>query len=153
MRQHASTSPAATRELGRRLSRCLVRGDVVLLQGDLGAGKTEFVKGMAEGFRATDLVTSPTFTLLNVYQGTLPIYHFDLYRLENAEELYNIGFEEFLGGDGVTVIEWAERFPAEMPSEYLQVELLPGNAPEERSIRIVSHGARYSGRPEGRDLF
>ena len=153
MRQHASTSPAETREIGRRLSRCLVRGDVVLLQGDLAAGKTEFVKGLAEGFQAMDPVSSPTFTLLNVYQGMLPIYHFDLYRLENAEELYNIGFDDFLGGDGVTVIEWAERFPAEMPSEYLMVEILPGKASEERLIRIASHGTRYSGRLEGRDLF
>lgn len=153
MRQHASTSPAATRELGRRLSRCLVRGDVVLLQGDLGAGKTEFVKGMAEGFRATDLVTSPTFTLLNVYQGTLPIYHFDLYRLEDAEELDNIGFDEFVGGDGVAVIEWAERFLSVMPTEYLRVELLPGNASEARVIRFDPHGAKYLTRLEGRDLF
>ena len=81
MRQIVSASPTETRALARRLSRCLVGGDVLLLQGDLGAGKTEFVKGLAEGLQVTDLVTSPTFTLLNVYHGAMPLYHFDLYRL------------------------------------------------------------------------
>ena len=86
MRQIVSASPTETRALARRLSRCLVSGDVLLLQGDLGAGKTEFVKGLAEGLQVTDLVTSPTFTLLNVYHGAMPLYHFDLYRLEDVED-------------------------------------------------------------------
>ena len=153
MRQFVSASPAETRALARRLSRCLVGGDVLLLQGDLGAGKTEFVKGLAEGLQVTDLVTSPTFTLLNVYHGVIPLYHFDLYRLEDAEELDNIGFAEFLGGDGVAVIEWPDRFPLEMPSEHIRVELLPGANDQERFVRIEARGSRYLNRLEGSDLF
>ena len=150
--QYISTSPEATRDLARRLAGCLVAGDVVLLQGDLGAGKTEFVKGLSEGFRVTAGVTSPTFTLLNIYQGTVPVYHFDLYRLEEPGELDNIGFAEFLGGDGVAVIEWPDRFPAEMPAEYIKVEILPGNAPTERVLKLEVRGARYAQRLEGSDF-
>jgi len=145
---YTSPSPGATRELARRLSGALVAGDVILLQGNLGAGKTEFVKGLAEGFGVVESVTSPTFTLLNIYQGIVPIYHFDLYRLEEPEELDNIGFTEFLGGDGVAVIEWPDLFPTEMPDEYVKVELLPGENAMERSIHIETKGARYSGRLE-----
>ena len=153
MRQFVSASPAETRALARRLSRCLVSGDVLLLQGNLGAGKTEFVKGLAEGLQVTDLVTSPTFTLLNVYHGAMPLYHFDLYRLEDAEELDNIGFEEFLGGDGVAVVEWPDRFPAEMPLEHIRVELLPGENEQERFVMVEARGSRYLNRLEGSDLF
>lgn len=148
MQLYTSPSPGATRELARRLSGALVAGDVILLQGNLGAGKTEFVKGLAEGFGVAERVTSPTFTLLNIYQGIVPIYHFDLYRLEEPEELDNIGFTEFLGGDGVAVIEWPDLFPTEMPDEYVKVELLPGENAMERSIHIETKGARYSGRLE-----
>ena len=153
MRQIVSASPAETRALARRLSQCLTGGDVLLLQGDLGAGKTEFVKGLAEGLQVTDLVTSPTFTLLNVYHGVIPLYHFDLYRLEDAEELDNIGFEEFLGGDGVAVVEWPDRFPAEMPLEHIRVELLPRENDQERVVRIEARGSRFLNRLEGSDLF
>ena len=153
MRQIVSASPAETRALARRLSRCLVGGDVLLLQGDLGAGKTEFVKGLAEGLQVTDLVTSPTFTLLNVYHGAMPLYHFDLYRLEDTEELDNIGFTEFLGGDGVAVVEWPDRFPAEMPLEHIRVELLPGENEQERFVMVEARGSRYLNRLEGSDLF
>ena len=153
MRQIVSASPVETRALARRLSQCLVSGDVLLLQGNLGAGKTEFVKGLAEGLQVTDLVTSPTFTLLNVYHGAMPLYHFDLYRLEDAEELDNIGFEEFLGGDGVAVVEWPDRFPAEMPLEHIRVELLPGENEQERFVMVEARGSRYLNRLEGSDLF
>ena len=153
MMEYESLSPDMTRELARRLSQRMIVGDVVLLQGDLGAGKTEFVKGLAEGFQVAEGVTSPTFTLLNIYQGTLPVYHFDLYRLEEPEELENIGFTEFIGTDGVAVIEWAERFPAEMPDEYIKVELLPGASSTARLLRIELKGARYADRLEGSGLF
>ena len=153
MRQFVSASPAETRALARRLSRCLVGGDVLLLQGNLGAGKTEFVKGLAEGLQVTDLVTSPTFTLLNVYHGAMPLYHFDLYRLEDTEELDNIGFTEFLGGDGVAVVEWPDRFPTEMSLEHIRVELLPGENEQERFVMVEARGSRYLNRLEGSDLF
>ena len=152
VREYICPSPAATREVARRLAGRLKAGDVVLLQGNLGAGKTEFVKGLAEGFRVSEGVTSPTFTLLNIYQGTVPVYHFDLYRLEQPEELDNIGFSEFIGGDGVAVIEWPDLFPSEMPDEYVKAELTPGANPTERLLRIETQGLRYSGRLEGSDL-
>ena len=100
MQIYSSPSAEATRLFARKLSERLQAGDVVWLQGNLGAGKTEFVKGMAEGFGVTDLVTSPTFALLNIYKGRIPLYHFDLYRLNRVEELYEIGFDEFVGGAG-----------------------------------------------------
>lgn len=153
MQQYISPSPAATRELARRLAGFLVAGDVVLLQGNLGAGKTEFVKGLAEGLQVTEGVTSPTFTLLNIYQGRVPVYHFDLYRLEEVEELDNIGFSEFIGGDGVAVIEWPDLFPSEMTDEYVKVELATGDNPTERSLRIETQGLRYTGRLEGSELL
>ena len=152
MTLYTSLSPKATRDFARRLSGILTAGDVVLLQGDLGAGKTEFVKGLAEGFGVIERVTSPTFTLLNIYQGTLPLYHFDLYRLDEPEDLANIGFDEFIGGDGVAVIEWPDLFPTEMPTEYLQVDLSQGDHPTERLLQIVTKGLRYTTRLEGSDL-
>ena len=152
MQQYTSSSPEATREFACKLASFLIAGDVVLLQGDLGAGKTEFVKGLADGLKVTERVTSPTFTLMNLYQGTMPVYHFDLYRLADSEDLANIGFDEFIGGDGVAVIEWPNLFPTEMPDEYVKVELLPGENPKERSLRIEIKGARYARRMEGCDL-
>lgn len=153
MQQYISPSPEATRELARRLAGFLIAGDVVLLQGNLGAGKTEFVKGLAEGLQVTEGVTSPTFTLLNIYQGRVPVYHFDLYRLEEPEDLDNIGFSEFIGGDGVAVIEWPDLFSSEMPDEYVKVELATGGNPAERSLRIEAQGLRYKGRLEGSELL
>jgi len=153
MQQYVSQSPESTRMLAKRFSSLLAAGDVVLLQGELGAGKTEFVKGLAEGFGVTERVTSPTFTLLNIYQGSLPLYHFDLYRLDDAEELANIGFGEFLGGDGVAVIEWPDLFSSEMPDEYLKVELRQGDQSAERFLKFVAQGDRYAARLEGSDLL
>lgn len=152
MKEHISTSPQATQELAAALAGSLQRGDVILLRGDLGAGKTEFVKGLATRLSAAEPVTSPTFTLLNVYQGSMPIYHFDLYRLQYPEELAGIGFDEFAGGKGLTIVEWPDRFPAEMPDEYIAVEIVPGTAESERWIRIEIVGAKYLGRLEGSDL-
>ena len=153
MQLYTSSSPEATREVARRLSGVLVAGDTVLLQGDLGAGKTEFVQGLAEGFEVTERVTSPTFTLLNIYQGKLPLYHFDLYRLDDPEDLANIGFDEFIGGDGVAIIEWPDLFPSEMPDEYVKVELRQGDHPMERILRIECKGDRYAARLEGSDFL
>ena len=97
-----TTAPEETRELGRRLAKKLKAGDVLLLWGDLGAGKSEFTRGLAQGLGVTATVTSPSFTILNVYDdGRIPLYHFDWYRLNSVEELYEMGMEEFLGGDGV----------------------------------------------------
>ena len=149
LQNYSSASPEATRRFARKLSERLQAGDVVLLQGNLGAGKTEFVKGMAEGFGVTEPVTSPTFALLNIYQGRLPLYHFDLYRLNRPEELFEIGFDEFVGGDGVALVEWPDLFAEEMPTECLQVAINPGEGLTERTIQVEPKGNRFTKRWEG----
>ena len=111
-----SHSPAETIALARTLAATLRRGAVLALSGDLGAGKTHFVKGLAAGLGTAASVTSPTFTLLHEYPGgRLPLYHFDFYRLDAADEALRIGLDEYLDGDGACVIEWAEKFPALLP--------------------------------------
>ena len=111
-----SHNPAETIAFARTLAATLRRGAVLALSGDLGAGKTHFVKGLAAGLGTTASVTSPTFTLLHEYPGgRLPLYHFDFYRLDDADEALRIGLDEYLDGDGACVIEWAEKFPALLP--------------------------------------
>jgi len=113
-----SHSAEETAAFGRSLAVSLRKGDVLALCGDLGAGKTHFVKGVADGLGAGDVVTSPTFTLIHEYVGgRLPLFHFDFYRLEDEDEALKIGLEEYLEGDGVCAIEWAEKFPALLPAE------------------------------------
>ena len=134
---------AATENLGKALGRLLANGDVVCLTGGLGAGKTLLAKGAAAALgAAAEEVTSPTFTIMNVYQGRkLEIRHFDLYRLNRSEELEDIGFAEYAGGDGVTLIEWAELFAAELPEEYLQITLQREGGG--RRAVIEARGGRY----------
>lgn len=101
---------------GQSVAATLRRGDVLALSGDLGAGKTHFVKGIAAGLRTDAPVTSPTFTLIHEYLGgRLPVYHFDFYRLDDEDEALKIGLDEYLDGDGVCLIEWADKFPALLP--------------------------------------
>lgn len=151
MKPHVSASPEATRRIASKLALSLRPGDVILLRGDLGSGKTEFVKGLAEGLAASEPVTSPTFALMNVYEGSMTIYHFDLYRLESPEELEGIGFNEYMNEKGVAVVEWPDRFPSEMPDEYIRVDLRAGAGLSERQIFIEPVGRRYTGRLEGSD--
>lgn len=151
MIEKRSGSPEQTRQFGKKMATFLSAGDTVLLQGELGAGKTEFVKGIAEGLGVAERVTSPTFTLLHVYQGTMPVYHFDLYRLVQPEELFEIGFEDY--HDGVTIIEWPERFPREMPTRHFAVDFLLSDQIDERIITIKAVGSHYQNRLEGREDF
>jgi tRNA threonylcarbamoyladenosine biosynthesis protein TsaE len=110
MATFTSHSPADTEALGEKFGRAAQRGDVIALSGDLGAGKTQFVRGLARGLEIPTRVHSPTFTLVNEYGGgRLKLFHLDLYRLETAAQLVSAGIEEFLQPDGVSVIEWAER--------------------------------------------
>ena len=134
---------AATEALGKLLGKHVADGDVFCLSGDLGAGKTLLSRGVAEALGvAPEDVTSPTFALMNVYQGQdLEVRHFDLYRLNRAEELEDIGFSEYAGGDGVTLIEWAELFSDELPDEYLQITLR--HEGEGRKAFLEPRGARY----------
>jgi tRNA threonylcarbamoyladenosine biosynthesis protein TsaE len=111
-----SASADETIAIGRTVAATLRRGDVLALCGDLGAGKTHFVKGLAAGLGTHTGVTSPTFTLIHEYLGgRLPLYHFDFYRLEDEDEALKIGLDEYLDGDGVCVLEWADKFPALLP--------------------------------------
>jgi tRNA threonylcarbamoyladenosine biosynthesis protein TsaE len=125
-----SNSTAETEEAGAQFAQTLRRGDVLALVGDLGAGKTQLVKGIARGLGSQDPVTSPTFTLVHEYsRGSLPLYHFDFYRLENADALRGIGFDEYIFGDGVSVIEWADRFPGAIPprARWIRINLTSSN--------------------------
>lgn len=136
---YESLSADETFDLGEKLGETLKNGDIVALYGDLGAGKTVFAKGIASGLGVSEEITSPTFTLLKQYEGRLRLCHFDLYRIEDDEALENIGFYEYLGGEGVCVIEWAEK--ASLP---LCIKVtLKGSGADSRSITI--------GKPEERD--
>ena len=118
-----SDSTEKTRELGSKLAQSLTPGSIVALEGELGAGKTCFVQGMAKGLGVSEraFVRSPSFTLLNQYDGKITIYHFDFYRLDHVEELGDLGLEEYFDGDGVTVIEWADKFPSALPNKTIHV--------------------------------
>lgn len=134
---------------GRRLGELLEAGDVLVLTGDLGAGKTQLTKGIAAGLGVADDVCSPTFTIQMVYEGAeMPLYHFDLYRLDDAAQLDDTGIFDVLGADGPCVIEWGEQFAQELGDERLDVfltrlddEAAPGEEPP-RMIRLVPHGSR-----------
>jgi tRNA threonylcarbamoyladenosine biosynthesis protein TsaE len=107
-----SNSPEETQSLGEQWGRAARPGQIIGLSGDLGAGKTQFVKGIARGLGISRLIQSPTFALLNLYpEGRLPLAHMDLYRLENLQQIVSAGLEDYLSTDGLTVIEWAERWP------------------------------------------
>ena len=119
-----SRSPDQTRIVAADFARTLTAGSVVKLIGDLGSGKTEFVKGMAKGLNCESLVTSPTFTLVHEYHGgRLPLFHMDLYRLNHEAELDNIGFEDYVRAGGVCVVEWADKFADRMPRNSAEIVL------------------------------
>lgn len=137
-----SHSEAQTRRLGARLAPLLRPGDVVALLGDLGSGKTRWVQGVCQGLDISDPVVSPTFTLVNEYQGRYPVYHIDLYRLSGAAETLTFGLDDYLYGSGISLIEWADRAGNLLPGEYLAVELYHL---EETKRRVVMRpfGPRY----------
>jgi tRNA threonylcarbamoyladenosine biosynthesis protein TsaE len=132
---------ADTEHLAQALSIYLDQGALVALDGDLGAGKTTFSKAVARGLGVTDTVNSPTFTIIKEYQGRLPFYHMDVYRITEmeAEEL---GFDEYFYGDGVTIVEWASRIEAIMPEERLSI-YIENAGPEERSFQLLPSGSKY----------
>lgn len=147
-----SRSPEETFQAGKRLAGRLAAGDCVLLSGSLGAGKTVFAKGIAAGLGADpDEARSPTFTLVNVYPGRCPVYHIDLYRIEKAQELTELGLEEMLGTDGVAIVEWAERLGSYLPRRAVRVRLLDCGG-DEREITVEDDASepaegRRGGRP------
>ncbi len=138
-------SPQETISLGEKLGKCLEGGEFILLRGPLGVGKTIFVKGIARGLKVPSsvYVRSPSFTLLHIYQGRLPLYHFDLFRMKNAGDLTSIGWDEYLSGEGVVVVEWGDRFPDYLPS-YLSIKLDFVEKDDERKILVQSSDKRYA---------
>lgn len=129
-----SNSPDDTVSIGRELGKLLKPGTVVCLEGNLGAGKTHFAKGVALGLGVEEHVTSPTFTLINEYEARLPFYHVDAYRLEDEDEAYELGIEEYLYGNGITLIEWPDRIGSLLPDDRLTVTISRG---EDDDIRIL----------------
>lgn len=136
-----TASAEETERAGALLGTLLRAGDVVALSGDLGAGKTHLVQGVAVALGVDEPVTSPTFNLLLVHPGPLPLYHFDLYRLERESELEEIGFFETVEGDGVSMIEWGDRFPNALPADRLLV-VLHRTGEAQRRIEPVAGGPR-----------
>ena len=126
-----------TYEIGREFAAQLKPHDVVIFFGDLGAGKTCFVKGMAKGLGIEEVVTSPTFSIVNEYAGKMPLYHFDLYRVLDGDALYDIGFFDFLEYPGVCVIEWGERAIPFLQEDYYRVDIVRGALENEREISII----------------
>jgi tRNA threonylcarbamoyladenosine biosynthesis protein TsaE len=136
-----SHSPEETLQLGKSLGSSLIPGDIILLNGDLGAGKTHLTQGICYGVGLDEgsYIRSPTFTLINEYQGKLPIYHIDLYRIDSLEEIYSLGLEEILFNQGVTIIEWAEKLRS--PKNHKNLILnIQGRI--EINIEIVSESER-----------
>ncbi|MBU5427741.1 tRNA (adenosine(37)-N6)-threonylcarbamoyltransferase complex ATPase subunit type 1 TsaE [Tissierella pigra] len=132
-----------TEEFGMKLGNLLKTGDILCLNGDLGAGKTTLTKSIGLGLGVTDYITSPTFALINEYTGRIPVYHFDVYRLENVDELYDLGFDEYFYGNGISIIEWAEKIEKLLPKERIVLNIEKGKDIDERRIIITGYGNRY----------
>jgi tRNA threonylcarbamoyladenosine biosynthesis protein TsaE len=139
-----SNSPEQTQLLGNYLGELAQEADVFLLTGELGAGKTCLVQGIARGLDVTEYAFSPSFVILREYHGRLPLYHIDLYRLDNVEEVADLGLEDYLYGDGVCVVEWAEKGFQVLPEGNLLIDIryILGS-PTGRSLCLKPRGARY----------
>ena len=135
--EYVSNSPAETEALGAALAGRLKPGAVVAFSGDLGAGKTAFVRGMARGLDIPERVTSPTFTIVNEYEGgRLPLFHFDMYRLSSSDELFDIGWEDYLARGGVCAVEWSENVSDALEADCIRVDIRRGAHDNQRLIRI-----------------
>ena len=142
--QYKTKSPEETVRFGEKIAKLLKSGDIVAFEGELGAGKTCLIKGIASGLGITDKITSSSFVLMRPFNAKFPVYHFDLYRLCDKEELIDIGYEEFIFSDGVSLIEWAEKMGDWIGNSYLliKIEYDDDNA-EWRNIYLEGCGERY----------
>ena len=134
--EYLTRSAAETEALGERLGKTLTGGEILAYEGDLGMGKTAFTRGLAKGLGFTGRVTSPTFTIVNEYEGRLPLFHFDMYRLSDEEELFDIGWEDYLTRGGVCAVEWSERVTAALPAETRYIRFARGEEADSRIITI-----------------
>jgi len=137
-----SHSPEETQEIGTWLGELAQEGDIFLLSGNLGAGKTCLTQGIAWGLGSQEYALSPTFVLMRELKGRLPLYHIDLYRLDQIEEISDLGLDDYLYGHGLCVIEWAEKGISVLPADHLLIKInyLSDN---ERSFEFIPHGTRY----------
>jgi len=138
-----SSSAAQTRNIGMKLGKSAAAGDVVLLVGPLGAGKTCLTQGIARGLGIHEYTASPSFVLVRGYQGKLPLYHIDLYRLDKIEEVTQLGLDDYLYGNGVCVVEWADKGLSVLPEEHLLIEIQIVS-PLKRKLSFVPRSSRYS---------
>ena len=130
-------SPAGTEALGQALAQKLTPGAVIAYRGDLGAGKTAFTRGLARGLGVPERVTSPTFTIVNEYEGgRLPLFHFDMYRLGSADELFDIGWEDYLARGGVCAVEWSENVEDALEEDTIRVDIRRGDLDDQRRITL-----------------
>lgn len=136
-------SPEETRHLGRLLGQNVQSGDLLLLSGPLGAGKTCLVQGIAFGLGIEEYARSPSFVIATRYRGRLDLYHIDLYRLDDLREVIDLGLEEYLTAEGVCVVEWAEKAATLFPQEHIWIELAYGEGEEERHVHLTARGRRY----------
>ena len=137
--QFVSNSEEETEALGRRLGEILDQSTVVAFTGDLGAGKTAFARGLAKGLDIPDRVTSPTFTIVNEYEGgRLPLFHFDMYRLSSADELFDIGWEDYLARGGVCAVEWSENVDDALDEDAIRVDIRRGAQDDQRVISVTN---------------
>ena len=120
-----TSSAEETIELGKKIGKLLKKGDIIAMQGTLAAGKTTITKGIAAALGITETITSPTFCLISEYQGTMPLYHMDVYRLDGTEDFINLGTDDMLYGDGVSIIEWSEKIMDELPSNTIVLKITP----------------------------
>ena len=139
--EYISHSVTETEAIGEALAKTLKGGDVVAYYGDLGAGKTAFTRGLARGLGCTGRVSSPTFTIVNEHEGRLPLFHFDMYRLGDEEELFDIGWEDYLCRGGVCAVEWSERVSGALPEDAITVTIERHNEHDEWR-RIIIKGGR-----------
>lgn len=137
-------SPEETMALGEKLGQLLRPSEVITLTGDLGAGKTHFSKGVGQGLGVADHITSPTFTIINEYKGRLPFYHIDAYRIADSDEVFDLGIEEYLFGQGVTLIEWPQVLKEVLPEQILAIEITKDAKREDmRYLNFYPIGSRY----------
>lgn len=136
MQQILSHNEQETRKVGEKIAQMLKKGDIICLEGDLGAGKTILSKAIAESLGIQEPVTSPTYTIVHEYKGSIPLYHFDVYRIMTVEEMFELGFDEYIFGEGICVIEWADKIKEIIPSTSIWIKILYGQNNQDRIISI-----------------